>query len=110
MAASMWDLDAVISALLTSRILVQFLGQVLAVRHLRRHRPEVARPFRMFLYPLPCVVAFGGWTYIFVTSGWKYVSFGISTLAVGGAVYWIWSRGGTQGESGGGEWTPDGPG
>jgi amino acid transporter len=92
MVASMWDLDAVISALLTSRILVQFLGQILAVRYLRRHRPDVARPFRMFLYPVPSIVAFAGWTYIFVTSGWKYVTFGIATLVVGGAVYWIRSR------------------
>lgn len=90
--ASVGDLDAVISALLTSRILVQFLGQILAVRHLRRHRPDVVRPFRMFLYPLPSVVAFAGWTYIFATSGWKYVSFGVGTLVVGTAVYWIWTR------------------
>ena len=46
----------------------------------------------MFLYPVPSIVAFAGWTYIFVTSGWKYVTFGIATLVVGGAVYWIRSR------------------
>jgi APA family basic amino acid/polyamine antiporter len=92
--ASFWELDTVISALLTSRILIQFIGQIAAVRHLRKHRPDVARPFRIWLYPVPAVIAFAGWLFIFATSGWNYVAFGLATLAAGTAVYWIWSRGG----------------
>ena len=74
--ASLWNLDAVISALLTSRILIQFVGQVFALHLLRKHRADIARPFRMWLYPLPSVIAFAGWTYIFLTSGWSYAGFG----------------------------------
>jgi amino acid transporter len=90
--ASFWELDAVISALLTSRILIQFIGQIAAVRHLRKHRPDVARPFRIWLYPVPAVIAFAGWLFIFATSGWNYVAFGLATLAIGAAVYAVWSR------------------
>ncbi len=90
--AALWPLDAVISALLTSRILIQFLGQILALRYLRRHRPEIARPFRMWLYPLPAVVAFGGWAFIFLTSGWGYAGFGILTLVAGAVVFVIRDR------------------
>lgn len=90
--ASFGDLDTVISALLTSRILIQFVGQVVALYYLRKHRRDMARPFRMWLYPVPAAIAFAGWLYIFATSGWKYAAFGLATLAVGGVVYWLWAR------------------
>lgn len=90
--AAMWDLDAVISALLTSRILIQFIGQVMALQYLRAHRPDIVRPFRMWFYPLPSVLAFLGWAYIFLTSGWKYAGFGLLTLGMGVAAYLIWKQ------------------
>jgi amino acid transporter len=90
MAASLFTLDAVISALLTSRILVQFIVQVFALHHLRKHRPEIRRPFRMWLYPLPSIVALAGWSYIFATSGVRYIAFGLLTLVAGAAAYWLW--------------------
>jgi amino acid transporter len=90
MAASLFTLDAVISALLTSRILVQFIVQVLALQHLRKHRPEIPRPFRMWLYPLPSIIALAGWSYIFATSGVRYIAFGLLTLVGGAVAYWLW--------------------
>jgi amino acid transporter len=94
LVASLWNLETVISALLTSRILIQFIGQIVALHHLRKHSPEMARPFRMWLYPLPSVVAFAGWAYIFLTSGWAFIGFGLLTLLAGIAVYWICRRSG----------------
>jgi amino acid transporter len=90
--ASFGNLDAVISALLTSRILIQFMGQIAALRHLRRRRTDIERPFRMWLYPVPSVVAFAGWIYIFLTSGWNYAAFGVVTLVIGAILYGFWSR------------------
>jgi len=89
MLASLWDLDAVIAALLTSRVLVQFLVQIAALHYMRTRRGDIARPFRMWLYPLPGAIAFAGWCYIFATSGWRYVAFGLLTLAAGGVAYAI---------------------
>jgi hypothetical protein len=97
--ASLWSLDAVISALLTSRILIQFIGQILAVHYLRKD-PSRARPFRMWMYPLPSVIAFAGWSYIFLTSGWRYAGFGLLTLSAGVAAYWLWKRLSPSGEEG----------
>jgi amino acid transporter len=91
-AASVLPLDEVISALLTSRILVQFIGQIFALNYLRRYRPEIKRPFRMWLYPVPSVIALLGWIYIFSTSGWRFVGFGLLTLVAGIGAYWIWFR------------------
>jgi amino acid transporter len=90
MVASLFSLDAVISALLTSRILVQFLTQILALHYMRKHRRDIARPFRMWLYPIPSAIAFIGWGYIFLTSGWRYIAFGVLTLAAGAGAYALW--------------------
>src|SRR4029078_9117199 len=89
--ASLFTLDAVISALLTSRILIQFLTQVFALHYLRKHRPDIPRPFRMWLYPIPSVIALAGWTYVFATSGARYILFGFLTLAAGAGAYWLWT-------------------
>jgi amino acid transporter len=89
---SLWTLDAVITALVTSRILIQFIAQIAALDYLRRHRPDIERPFRMWLYPIPSAIAFLGWTYVFLTSGWKYAGFGVLTLAAGMLVYWASSK------------------
>jgi amino acid transporter len=89
-AASLFPLDAVIAALLTSRILVQFIGQIVALHYLRKHRTDIARPFRMWLYPLPSAIALAGWTYVFLTAGWVYAIFGLLTLLVGIAVHAVW--------------------
>ncbi|MBK9168787.1 MAG: APC family permease [Bryobacterales bacterium] len=89
---SMLELEWVISALLTVRILVQFLGQIWAVHHLRRHRPDVERPFRMWLYPLPSAVAFLGWSYVYLTSGWTFILSGAAVLGAGALAFLWWDR------------------
>jgi amino acid transporter len=92
MLASLWTLDDVITALVTSRIIIQFIAQIFALGYLRRKHPEMPRPFRMWLYPLPSAIAFVGWVFLFLTSGWKFAGFGVLTLAAGVAAYWIWSH------------------
>ncbi len=91
-AASVLPLEAVLPALMTARILAQFLAQIAAVHWLRTRRPDIERPFRIWLYPLPAVLAFAGWCYIFATSGWMYVLYGLATLAAGLAAFAIWRR------------------
>jgi amino acid transporter len=54
----------VISALVVIRILLQFLLQAVGVIVLRIRRPEMPRPFRMWLYPVPSLLAIVGFTYI----------------------------------------------
>jgi amino acid transporter len=87
--ASFWTLDAVISALITSRIIIQFVGQIVALQRLHKYWPESSLPFRMWLYPVPSIIALLGWAYIFVTSGWVYVAFGLLTLLLGVVLYFV---------------------
>jgi APA family basic amino acid/polyamine antiporter len=88
----MLSLDWVVSALLTARILIQFIGQIAALEVLRRTRPDVPLPFRMWLYPLPSVLALVGWLYVFATSGWTFVLCGLGVLASGVVAFEIWRR------------------
>jgi amino acid transporter len=89
--AAFFSLDAVIKALITTRVLVQFLGQIIAVPLLRRRLGTAALPYRMWLYPVPAGVAFVGWSYIFLTSGGIYIAVGVATLVAGILAFLLWA-------------------
>ena len=59
-------LGDVIAALVVIRITVQFLAQTVGVIVLRIQRPDLERPFRMWLYPLPALIAFSGFLYVLI--------------------------------------------
>jgi basic amino acid/polyamine antiporter, APA family len=67
-AFTLISLRTVITSLIVLRALVQFLGQNIGLHLLRRNRPDLPIPFRMWLYPIPSVVAAAGWIFIFVTA------------------------------------------
>jgi len=90
--ASFLSLQAVIDALVTMRILVQFIGQIGAVIRLRKLKPDSARPFRMWLYPVPAALAFLGWTFLFLTADMKQIVLAVLAIASGLVAYLIWSR------------------
>ncbi|HWG44784.1 MAG TPA: APC family permease [Gemmataceae bacterium] len=89
---SFFDLQNVISALITTRILVQFIGQIVGVFLLRRRQPDRPRPFRIWFAPLPCGLALAGWLYVFATSGSEFVGLSVLTLLAGVAAFLLWSR------------------
>ncbi|MFO1498271.1 MAG: APC family permease [Verrucomicrobiota bacterium] len=88
---SFLPLLTVIDALLTTRILVQFVGQIFAVMLLRRHTPESSRPYRMWLYPLPSLIALAGWLFVFATTPGKLILFGVGTLMAGIVFFLLWA-------------------
>ncbi len=59
-----FSLTAVIAALVAIRILLQFIMQQVGVIVLRVKRPELLRPFRIWLYPVPPVLALAGFMFI----------------------------------------------
>ena len=88
---SFFSLGIVIDALITTRILIQFIGQIFAVILLRRHSPNMERPYKIWLYPVPCIVALIGWIFIFATTDWKVILFGLGSLGLGVVFFLIWS-------------------
>ncbi|MBX3279373.1 MAG: amino acid permease [Acidobacteria bacterium] len=89
---SFFSLGMVIDALITTRILVQFIGQIFAVELLRRNRPDMPRPYRIWFYPIPSLIALVGWIYIFATSDPSMIVFGLGTLVLGilAFLFWTW--------------------
>jgi amino acid transporter len=88
---SFFDLANVINALLTTRILEQFIGQIFGVMLLRRRQPNRPRPYKIWLYPVPCGLALVGWLYMYVCAGWPFILLGLMTLGLGGVVFLLWS-------------------
>ncbi|GBC82436.1 Serine/threonine exchanger SteT [bacterium HR10] len=89
-AAACWfTLDAIIKALLVIQIVIQYIAQIAAVVMLRHFRPDIARPFRMWLYPVPVLIAFLGWMYILVSSGLPFILAGLGLLVLGTGAY-LW--------------------
>jgi amino acid transporter len=90
-AAGFFSLGTVIDALIVTRILVQFMGQVFGLILLRRRAPDLHRPYRMWLYPLPALVALLGWLFVFATTQLRVILFGVGVLGLGCVVFLIWS-------------------
>ena len=80
-----------IAALVVIRIIVQFLVQALGLIVLRIRRPDMPRPFRMWLYPLPALLASAGFIFIlFSRANWqKEVKYAAVILLTGMIIYMI---------------------
>jgi len=57
-------LQNVIAALVFIRMALQFLAQAIGLLLLRARHPQTSRPFRMWLYPLPALLAIAGFLYV----------------------------------------------
>jgi amino acid transporter len=89
--AGFFSLGTVIDALIVTRILVQFMGQAVGLMLLRKRAPELARPYRMWLYPVPAFVALAGWVFVFATTELRVIVFGVGVLALGCVAFLGWS-------------------
>jgi len=82
-------LDEVINTAVIVRIIIQFLGQIFGLHLLRNTRPDVPLPFRMWLYPLPSIVAAVGWIFILVVKN-EYLAPALAVVLSGMLVYPLW--------------------
>ncbi|MFO0790763.1 MAG: APC family permease [Pirellulales bacterium] len=73
------QLRTVIEGAVIVRIVIQFIGQIFALHTLHR-RGTTPLPFRMWLYPLPSLLALTGWVLLLGTGTW-------ATLALLTGVY-----------------------
>jgi APA family basic amino acid/polyamine antiporter len=88
---TLFDLQSVIFALVITRILEQFIAQIVGVILLRRLQPNRPRPFRMFLYPVPCGIALIGWLFLYVSAGGWFIGLGLVTLLGGLVAFALWT-------------------
>ncbi|MDX2592472.1 MULTISPECIES: APC family permease [Streptomyces] len=91
------DLATLIQLLTTVMVIVQALAQIVALMVLRRRRPTLHRPYRMWLYPLPALVAFVGWCVIYGyadenSPGRHPIEWSLAWVALGCAAFFVWAR------------------
>jgi APA family basic amino acid/polyamine antiporter len=85
-----------IAALVVIRIILQYLVQAVGVIVLRIRRPDLPRPFRMWLYPLPALVASAGFVYMLLSrnNAFREIRYAGMILVAGTATFLVraWRR------------------
>jgi amino acid transporter len=87
-----FTLTDVINMLTAVAVLVQSIAQIIALTILRKRQPNLPRPYRMLLYPLPSVLALVGWVFVYMSSGTKPILLSLAWIAAGAVAFLIWSR------------------
>ncbi|MGH8192619.1 MAG: APC family permease [Rhodanobacteraceae bacterium] len=91
-AGSFFDLTEVISMLVAATVIVQAIAQIAALVVLRRRQPQLPRPYRQWLYPLPCIVALAGWLYVYVSGTAFSLVLSGAWIVAGLIAFFIWAR------------------
>ncbi len=91
MLACFLRLVDIIAALVVIRIMIQFLFQTVGVIVLRVRRPDLPRPFRMWLYPIPAVLATLGFLFVLVErkNFLQQVRYAVVILVAGIVIYMV---------------------
>jgi basic amino acid/polyamine antiporter, APA family len=90
------SLADVIAALVVIRITLQFLLQAIGLIILRIRKPDLPRPFRMWLYPVPALIAAVGFVFILIsrTNSLTQIQYASVIFVSGVAIYLVraWRR------------------
>jgi amino acid transporter len=78
----------IIGGILSIRAIIPFAMQVAGSIVLRERQPDRPRPFRMWLYPLPAIVALGLWLYV-AFSPEKHLRIGALYVIAAGALFYF---------------------
>ena len=76
-----------IRSILAMRCIIQFVGQAAGLVLLRRRWGADRLPFRMWLYPIPVIIAIVGWTAIFLSTGKRPMIAAAAAASAGILVY-----------------------
>lgn len=79
----LFKLKEVIDAILAMRILIQFMGQSVALLLLMKQKGKKHFGWRMPLYPLPVLLALAMWAFIFVSTGRNMMMGGLTVITLG---------------------------
>jgi fructoselysine transporter len=77
----------VIRAILAMRCVIQFIGQAVGLVLLRSRWQTDRLPFKMWLYPVPVVIAILGWMGIFFSTGRKPMLASLGAMLAGILIY-----------------------
>jgi amino acid transporter len=88
-----FSLERLVSALMIIQIVFQFIPQVFAIFAMRIYRREISLPYKMWLYPLPALVALTGWIFVAITPDQRqYLGTAIILFLAGLGLYFLRAR------------------
>lgn len=81
----------VIAALVVIRIMIQFLIQAIGLMVLRVRKPDLPRPFKMWFYPVPAIIAAVGFLFVLFArpNFTKEIRYGLIILVAGTLIYLV---------------------
>lgn len=85
----LFRLGEVISAIVTMRIIIQFVGQAVGLLLYHAKMKEEKFPYRMWLYPVPAIVALLVWGFIFCYADVKFILGALVVIVTGIILYLI---------------------
>ena len=96
-SASHPPLAILITLLTTVMVIIQAFAQIAAVVVLRRRQPNLSRPYKMLLYPLPLIIAGIGWAVIYgyadkANPGVHPIEWSLAWVGLGLIAYAIWAK------------------
>ncbi|SEF20530.1 Amino acid transporter [Amycolatopsis pretoriensis] len=89
---SLFTLTDVINAAVATLVIIQSLAQVAAIVTLRRRQPDLKRPYKQWLYPVPTLLALVGWVYIYVSATWLSIGLSLGWIALGAIAYLVYAK------------------
>ncbi len=84
-----FPLKHIIGGILSIRAVIPFMAQIIGAIVLRVREPDRPRPFRMWLYPLPAIVALGLWAYVVVSPEKQLRVAALYVLGAGAVFYFV---------------------
>jgi len=85
-----------IASLVVIRIMLQYLPQSIGLIVLRIRQPKLVRPFRMWLYPMPALLAAAGFIFMLSqrTDALREIRYAVVLLVTGLVIYFVraWQR------------------
>ena len=79
----LFRMGEVITAIITMRIIVQFVGQGIGLLLYHHKMKNEGFPYRMFLYPIPAIVAIIVWAFIFRSAEPKFIMYALGVIGAG---------------------------
>lgn len=88
----LFKMKEVITAIITMRILVQFVGQAVGVIAWHYRKPKEPRPFKMPLFPAPAIISIIVWLFILLSvvfsPQWPFVVAALAIIGLGIIVFY----------------------
>jgi fructoselysine transporter len=85
----LFKMKEVITAIITMRILIQFVSQAVGIIAWHIKKRNETMPYKMPLFPLPAIISICIWFFILFSSDWLYIGFAIGIILIGFILYKI---------------------